>query len=139
MLKVQLEPGLLGELEATVDVSSYRVPKVATASLLILALTQGLDAFDKAPIQAVQEILVPDGHLESAWAERVHRLAIFFCQEEDASVNVANRSEGRSTGEGCGVRRIRPPSSVESDHLFRRNPTTQFGVSDHLGEGRAAT
>jgi hypothetical protein len=39
----------------------------------------------------------------------------------------------------CGVRRIRPPSSVESDHLFRRNPTTQFGVSDHLGEGRAAT
>jgi hypothetical protein len=39
---------------------------------------------------------------------------------------------------GCGVRRIRPPRSAESDQSFRLNPTTQFGVSDHLGEGRAA-
>ena len=38
----------------------------------------------------------------------------------------------------CGVRRIRPPSSAESDQSFRLNPTTQFGVSDHLGEGLAA-
>jgi hypothetical protein len=39
---------------------------------------------------------------------------------------------------GCGVRRIRPPSSAESDQSFRLNPATQFGVSDHLGEGQAA-
>ena len=38
----------------------------------------------------------------------------------------------------CGVRRIRPPSSAESDQSFRLNPTTQFGVSDHLGESQAA-
>jgi fructokinase len=38
----------------------------------------------------------------------------------------------------CGVRRIRPPSSAESDQADRLNPTTQFGVSDHLGEDLAA-
>ncbi len=38
----------------------------------------------------------------------------------------------------CGVRRIRPPSSAESDQSFRLNPITQVGVSDHLGESRAA-
>ena len=42
------------------------------------------------------------------------------------------------TATGCGVRRIRPPSSAESDQSFRLNPTTQFGVSDHLGESQAA-
>jgi hypothetical protein len=40
--------------------------------------------------------------------------------------------------EDCGVRRIRPPRSAESDQADRLNPTTQFGVSDHLGEGLAA-
>jgi hypothetical protein len=41
-------------------------------------------------------------------------------------------------GRKCGVRRIRPPSSAESDQADRLNPTTQFGVSDHLGEDLAA-
>ncbi len=47
-------------------------------------------------------------------------------------------AEAVSRDPGCGVRRIRPPSSAESDQADRLNPTTQFGVSDHLGESRAA-
>jgi predicted nucleic acid-binding protein len=49
-----------------------------------------------------------------------------------------DRESLSGAGIGCGVRRIRPPSSAESDHPDRLNPTTQFGVSDHLGEGLAA-
>jgi hypothetical protein len=34
----------------------------------------------------------------------------------------------------CVVRRVRPPSSAETDQLARRNPNTWLEVSDHLEE-----